>query len=598
MRRRECIDPELAQTIPELFQCRVQYAADAVAYRYFDDGCAQWKTLTWQQISQCVRQWQAAFQRESLTAGDRVAVMIPNSPRWVMFDQAALAMGLVVVPLYLADRAENIAYILQHSGAKLLLLNGSEQWQRLQGMHAQLNGLIRILSIKPLHDPRSNNLMSIKTWLIGSTTTLINHHVQADDLASIVYTSGTTGHAKGVMLSHRNMLHNAWAGIQHIRVYSDDVFLSFLPLSHTLERTVGYYLPMMAGAQVAYARSIPQLAEDLGIIKPTVIITVPRIFERIYEKMSLKINQRSPFIQRLFTYAVDVGWHYFLYHQGQARWHPSLLLRPFLQSVVGRGVLQAMGGRMRFAISGGAALNVELSRTFIALGLHIQQGYGLTENSPVISVNPIHGNRPASVGSPLDGTLVKLDEKQELLVKGLSVMLGYWNDKDATKAAITHDGWLRTGDLVRIDEYGHLYITGRLKDIIVLSNGEKICPLDMESMLMLDPAIAQAVVIGEGRPYLAALLVISETEKAKWQGKLAVNETLLQYVPMQKKMLKCAQQATREFPAYAKIRRVIVATTPWSIENKLLTPTLKQRRQHIIAFYKDGIDALYRLRKK
>lgn len=595
MRRTEIIGLHQVATVPELFDLRVEYSSNAVAYRYFDGQKKCWKELTWRTMAACIQQWKAAFQHEGFKAGDRVAIMLANGPHWVMFDQAAMALGLVVVPLYVSDHAENTAYILQHSGAKLLLVNGPDQWQRLQSMRPQLNGLNRVLSLQTLRDPRSRNIMHVEAWLTGNSYRAEKVPLQADDLATIIYTSGTTGFPKGVMLSHRNLLHNSWAGLQHIRVYSDDLFLSFLPLSHTLERTAGYYLPMMVGAQVAYARSIPLLAEDLQHIKPTIMITVPRIFERIHGRLMEQIGQKSAFIQYLFKQSVRIGWNHFLYTQHRRKWHAELLLNPLLQLIFGHRLQQKLGGRMRFAISGGAALNSELAQTFIALGLSIQQGYGLTENSPVISVNPMQGNRPESVGTVLHGMEVKLDKKQQLLVRGPSVMSGYWSDPQATAESIDADGWLHTGDIVRLED-GYIYITGRLKEIIVLSNGEKISPQDMESSLMLDPIIEQAIVVGEGRPYLIALLVINASTLSALKKQFAPTEdddSVLQNAAILKHMVKLARTASRNFPAYAKIRRVHLSTSLWSIDQGLLTPTLKLRRYRIIDHHHDDITRLY-----
>ncbi len=544
-------------------------------------------------MAHCVNRWQLALQQEDLHPGDRVAIMLGNNPWWVMFDQAALALGLVVVPLYVADHAENIAYILQHSGSKLLLLNGQEQWQRLQPMRAQLNGLLRVLSIKPLQDPRSKNLVHVEQWLANASGRLHHYPARPETLASIVYTSGTTGPPKGVMLSHRNILSNAWAGLQHIQVYSDDVFLSFLPLSHTLERTIGYYLPMMAGAQVAYARSIALLGEDMRAIRPTIMIAVPRIFERIREKALAALAHKAPWQQRLFAMAQGTGWQAFLYQQGKARWQPRLLLMPLWQQLVFRPLLQAVGGRMRFAICGGAALQKEVGRFFLAAGLSLQQGYGLTEHSPVATVNPLHDNRPQSVGTLLQGVEARISEQGELLLRSPCVMMGYWNNHEATAAAIDAEGWLHTGDLVCMDDDGYVSITGRIKDILVLSNGEKICPLDLEAMLMLEPEIDQALVVGEGKPWLAALLVVTPEAIRRWRQQYPEAVDILQHPPLLQYMLKRAQQATREFPGYAKIRRVVLLDSPWTVENNLLTPTLKQRRTAILARYQDVTEALY-----
>ncbi|MEW7979126.1 MAG: AMP-binding protein [Candidatus Sedimenticola endophacoides] len=268
------------------------------------------------------------------------------------------------------------------------------------------------------------------------------------DLATIVYTSGTTGRPKGVMLNHHNILCNAAAGLEMITVYPRDRTLSFLPLSHMLERTAGYYLMLLAGASVAFARSIPLLGEDLRDIRPSILISVPRIFERVYGRIMEQVESAPAPRRWLFEQATRIGWKSFEHHQGRRPWSPDLLFQPLLDALVGGRVRARLGGRLRFAISGGAALSASIARTFIALGVPIQQGYGLTEFAPIISVNRLEDNLPASVGTPLPEVEVRVDEHQELLVRGCSLMQGYWNDPGGTAQALDPQGWLHTGDQV------------------------------------------------------------------------------------------------------------------------------------------------------
>jgi long-chain acyl-CoA synthetase len=397
------------------------------------------------------------------------------------------------------------------------------------------------------------------------------------------------------MLSHRNVLTNAHGGVTLIDVYQEDVFLSFLPLSHTLERTAGYYLPMMTGSEVAYARSVSQLGEDLQSIRPTVIIAVPRVFERVYRRIQDQMAERPAPVRWLFALAVAAGWRRFLHDQGRAGWHPLLLLWPWLSRRVASQVLAKLGGRMRAAVSGGAPLPQGVAHTFIGLGLPLIQGYGLTETSPVVSVNTLKDNIPASVGVPIRGIQLRIGPEDELLVKGDNVMLGYWNNHAATAKVLSQDGWLHTGDQARI-EGRHIYITGRLKDILILSNGEKVPPADLEMAIAMDPLFEQAMVLGEGRSFLAALLVLNSElwgGLAREYGLDPEDPKSLADPGLLREMLKRVRHALRDFPGYTKIRRAALALEPWTVENGLLTPTLKVRRAEVLARYGTTVERLY-----
>jgi long-chain acyl-CoA synthetase len=443
-------------------------------------------------------------------------------------------------------------------------------------------------------DPR---VVVAEDWLPDKAPGLEQRGGDPDALATIVYTSGTTGRPKGVMLSHRNILSNTHSVLTAIDCYEQDVFLSFLPLSHTLERTGGYYLPMMAGACVAFSRSVAQLAEDMQSIRPTVIIAVPRVFERIYHRILDQLRNRPVPVRWLFRLAVASGWRAFLREQGRGGWHPLLLLWPFLRRKVAAPVLAKLGGRLRAAASGGAALPRGVAHTFISLGLPLLQGYGLTETSPVISFNPLKDNIPESVGIPLRGVQLRIGAEDELLVKGENVMLGYWNNHAATAKVLTPDGWLHTGDQARLDGR-HIYITGRLKDILVLSNGEKVPPADMEMALAMDPLFEQVVVLGEGHSYLTALVVLSADlwpALAREQGLDPDRSESLDDPQLHKMILQRMRSALHDFPGYAKIRRVTLTLEPWSVDNGLLTPTLKVKRSMVVTRYREAIDGMYRM---
>jgi len=600
----DLITPEEAGTLDGLLAVRVRRDPQRPAYSHFDKATRSWRQLTWADMGTEVARWRAALAQENLAPGERVALQLRNCPEWVMFDQAALGLDLVTVPLYTDDHPDNIAYILEQSGVRLLLIQDVGRWRRLLEAMPVDGPLKTVLLLEDSSQARELQQQDPRVRVVGDW--LPTHgeelpaprpHADPNALASIVYTSGTTGRPKGVMLSHRNMLSVAYGGLQMLSVYPEDVFLSFLPLSHTLERTGGYYLPIMAGSQVAYARSVAQLAEDLRRIRPTLLIAVPRIFEKVYARINEQMSKKGGVTHALFDAAVATGWQQFLYQQGRASWSPRLLMWPLLRRLVAHKVLAALGGRLRAAVSGGAALNQEVARLFIGLGLPIVQGYGLTETAPVISANPLQDNVPASVGLPLPGVQLKIGANEELLVRGQGVMQGYWNDRAATAGTIDPDGWLHTGDQARIDASGHLYITGRLKDILVLSNGEKIPPGDMEQAIGLDPLFEQVMVVGEARPYLCALIVLNGErwpEFAREQGLDPENPEVLREAQLHKAVLSRVKQALRHFPGYARIRRVHLTLEPWGIENGLMTPTLKVKRPAVLARYAQEIEAIYR----
>ena len=500
------IHPDRAKTLPGLFRARLATNPDKIAYRSYDSAAQRWEATSWAAMGKEIGRWQASLQREKLKPGDRVAIMLRNCREWVVFDQAALGMGLVTVPLYTEDRPENAAYIIRDAQVKLLLVEGKRQWQKLQTVSKDLTGLKRIVSVYTIEaedQPEDSRLVSLTNWFFGLDGPVLVHAAKPSDLATIVYTSGTTGKPKGVMLSHDNILFNAYQSSVCGEFDQNDRFLSFLPLSHMLERTGGLYLPMMVGAEVAFARSVNQLADDLKTQRPTVMISVPRIYERVYTRMMATLAKQSAFKRLLFDTTVKLGWKRYQHQQGRGSFSPALILLPILKGLVARKILSAFGGRMKYAVVGGAAMPPEIARTFIALGMPLLQGYGMTETSPVVCVNRPESNIPESIGQALTDVEVRIGKKNELLTRSRSVMLGYWNNQKATHETVDKDGWLHTGDQARIDECGHLHITGRIKEIIVLGNGEKVAPADLEMAILMDPLIEQVMIIGEARDVTA-----------------------------------------------------------------------------------------------
>lgn len=596
MKDLDVISTDEAQTLYGLFQERLKRSPDHVAYRSYNSDTETWYDTTWQEVATQIARWQAALLTENLEPGDRVALNLRNCMEWVFFDQASMGLGLVVVPLYPDDRPDNVAYILQDADVKLAFLQNAKQWKRLAPSITEEHHLQRVVINNNDSVELDPPAVYAEQWLPQSSSMLHNSEVQAEQLASIIYTSGTTGRPKGVMLSHHNMLSVSAGSLQYFDILPDDIFLSFLPLSHTLERTAGYYLPIMAGATVAYSRGIPQLGEDMLQVKPSVIIAVPRVFERIYARMQSQLNNKSFIAKALFKTTVTLGWTRFLYKQKRAWWHPGFMFWPLFDKLVASKVHQRLGGKMRIIVTGGAALPQQVAKLFLGLGQNLIQGYGLTETSPVISVNEPNNNYPASVGRPLPGITVKIGDNDELLVQGPGNMLGYWNNHKATAQTIDAQGWLHTGDQAKIGDSGHIYITGRIKDILVLSNGEKVPPSDIEAAILMDDIFEQALVVGEGESYLSALLVLNSEHwftLAKQHQLDAFDPESLTNKKLHGEIIQRLRQLLYSFPAYAKIRRVTLTLEPWTLENDLLTATLKVKRNKVIEHHQADIDQMY-----
>jgi len=531
-------------------------------FRHYADGA--WRDVTVAEIAALARQWQAAFRRDGLVVGDRVAICARNGVNWVAVDVAALGLGLVVVPLYVDDNAENIAWCVGTADARLLIVENSRVAAALAKCAGAAQPLPPLVVLRP---DDGETAATLATFLPAATAELTVAELADDTLATICFTSGTAGRPKGVMLSHANIIANVGQCAQTGMARPDDVFLSILPLSHMFERTGGYYLPLSLGAQVVFSRGVAHIADDLATQAPTVIFAVPRIFERFRARIDASLA-KSPAKRRLFDACVARG---FRVATGQGSALDRLLV-PGLRKLVGKPVLARLGGRLRLAVVGGAALDPTLAHAFIGLGLGMLQGYGMTEASPVIAVNLDDDNVPESVGPPLPGVEVRLSDNGELLVRGRNVMLGYWKNPEATHSTLTADGWLHTGDLAEI-RGGKIFIRGRAKDILVLSNGEKMPPQDAEFAILHDPVFEQVMLVGEGRPFVVLLAVTQETDE--------------------KVLIKRANDKLRDFPRWTRVRRVVMQKEPWSVDNGLLTPTLKLKRPILMKRLAPQIEAAY-----
>lgn len=592
------IDCDLARTLPGLFRQRVQQTPKSVAYRQHEGG--SWRDYTWSDMARLVARWQLGLECEGLQPGERVALSLRNGVDWICLDQAALGMGLVPVPLYTTDSPANMAHILADSGARLLLLDSDRRWADLAPGRAACPELRRVLCLAREAPSRDEAVRYVEDWLPGEPAELKDRVRDPEALATIVYTSGTTGPSKGVMQSHRGILWTAEAVLRRIPAWPSDSFLSFLPLAHSFERTVGYYLPMMAGCRISYARSVELLREDLASERPTVLLAVPRVYDKIYLAIQTRLGERG-LKRRLFEKTVDLGWRRFLAGQGRG---PLLglsgrMVGSLLRRLIARPVLAKLGGRLRVAVSGGAPLSPVVARFFIGLGLPLTEGYGLTEASPVLSNTKPEDCVPGSVGRPLPGLQIRIGPQGELFAQTPGRMLGYWGQSEATARAIDGDGWLHTGDLAEIRD-GYIYIRGRLKEILVTSTGEKVPPGEMEMALTMDPLFDQAMVLGEGKPFLAALLVLERGAWASLARGLGLDPgdpAALRHPAAIKAALSRVQDRLKPFPGFAQVRAVHLGLEPWTVENGLVTPTLKARRDRLESRFADEIHRLYARRE-
>ncbi|MFR6359521.1 MAG: AMP-dependent synthetase/ligase [Sutterella wadsworthensis] len=498
------------------------------ALRQFDKETKSWHSLSYAQLMVRVMEWRRAYAAMNLERGTRIGILMPNSIDHACADQAALANGLVPVPLHAIDTPGASAFILSDSRAKVLVTNKLTRWKQIKAAGGDLQDLTAVIITEDEVDDETGMVRGLSEWLAAGTHVVeLPEGPKEDDLAGIVYTSGTTGRPKGVMLTHGNIVSNVKATLECVFPQVGDIFLSFLPLSHTFERTAGYYLALATGCTIAYNRSVLLLADDLKTIRPTVIISVPRVYERIFARVHDKLKKSRPAARYLFDWAVEIGWRDFcrrnhlpVEHTGRA-WLDGLM-RPLVRKVSST-LLDQFGGRLRIAISGGAALSSKVARTFCGLGLPIIQGYGMTEASPIIAGNNRTLNQPNTVGKPFNNVEVRLGEGDEIQIKGPSITRGYWNRPDATADAFTEDGWFRTGDVGGFNELGLLSIKGRIKEIIVTSTGEKVPPADLEAAIETDPLFSQCYVIGENRPYLSLITVVNPDEWASFAKSCGVD---------------------------------------------------------------------------
>lgn len=498
---------------------------------------------------------------------ERLAIFSENRPEWLIMDLALNKIGAVSVPIHTTANQQLIEHILEDSGAKFLAVS-----QNLFLKHKEvLEGARELKHIILLDDEMQESVKPASLFKdilkIGKASEAVG---AGHDLTSIIYTSGTTGEAKGVMLSNNNFLANVEAACQRIKIMPTDKFLSFMPLSHVLERTAGSYVPILSGASIAYAENVKKVADNLKEVKPTIVISVPKIFEKMYEKIMGGIREKNPLIRKFFFWSLKKK------NQSLSGWLADKLLY--------RKIRKVLGGHLRFAVSGGASIDESILRFFKHIDIKIMEGYGLTETSPVVSVNSLTDYKFGSVGQPLEGVEVKVNYDKEILIKGKSVMMGYWYQNEATKEVIDEDGWFKTGDLGFLDLNNFLTIIGRKKDIIVTSNGKNVSPEKVENIFNLSPYIEQTVVVGHRHNFLTALIVPDLKAIREKFGDDADSKEIIKGQ---------VEKINDKLMFYERIKDFRFLEEPLTIEKDELTPTLKVRRKVVEAKYSRLINNMY-----
>ena len=596
------------RTLDQLVPFRAKTHPSVVALRQYNRAESRWIDVTYEELNNRILTWRKALAAENFPRGSRIAILLNNSVDAVLADQCTLANAMIPVPLHAIDTPASSAYITGDSESCCLFTNKMERWQAIRASGVDLPNLRLVVLTEETTDAKNIDgveVVGLSTWLArGESVTELPDGPEEEDLAAIVYTSGTTGRPKGVMLTHKNVLFDAIACCEHIapQPQAGTVFLSFLPLSHTFERTTGYYLALGMACTIVYNRSIMLLNEDLKIVKPTVLISVPRVYERIYARINDKLAKAPGYAKKLFDACVSVGWRNFC-RRNKLPVEPSFwsftdfITEPILKRLVAKKILEQFGGRLELCITGGAALSAKVARTFGGLGLAPVQGYGMTEVSPVVGGNWLGMNQPDTVGRPLPGMHWRLDpETKEIQVSGPSVMKGYWKRPEDTAKVFTEDGWLKTGDVGEINESGLLRIRGRIKEIIVTSTGEKVPPVDLELALETDPIFAQTYVVGDDEPFISFITVLEPNEWANLAKSLNLDPAKpesLKSNAVKAALLKRAKAAASNFPHYALPRNVTATLTPWTIDNGFLTPTLKLKRGPLKSHFEAEITAMY-----
>lgn len=595
------------KTLPELLVNAVANFGDKEGYRYFDHQQSQWVSVTWKEFHARVMRWRKAFAAMGLQRGDRVSMLLVNSLDALTFDQAALANALVPVPLHSIDTPDSSAYILSDSGSKFLVTTTRARWNAIAATtSSDISAIQQVVFTTEEEEGMTGNIpyCSAESWL-EKAADFPEENLPAGpvetDLAAIIYTSGTTGRPKGVMLTHKAIMSNVLDTHDRYPLLADDVTLSYLPLSHSFERTATYYNSIICGTTLVFSRGVMSLLDDFRDARPTKMCSVPRVFEQFFTKLQVQIANSDEEEKRIAQGVLAAGWRQF------ARRNDIPVEGDFTEAedqafldehfeAVARPILDMFGGRLERVIIGGAALNYSVAKFFCALGINTTQGYGLTEYCPIISISHCEGNHPETVGLPIRNCEVRAGENDELQVRGPSVMSGYWNKPKETAETFTADGWLKTGDQVDLSDGGRVRIKGRIKEIVVTSTGEKISPVDLEFAIQEDHIFDQVMIVGEARPYITALVVVNDTLFTQLCEEIGVDPKADDHNnnrDLRARLVKRIRHAAKHFPQYGVPRNIYILREHWTPENGLLTPTMKMRRRQILERFANEVESLY-----
>jgi long-chain acyl-CoA synthetase len=536
----------------------------------------------------------AAF---GIRKGDAVGIFSPNRPQWIVADLAALTLGAIVVPVYNTLPPDRLKYIVNDSGMRMLFVGDPDLFSKVGSIRDETPGLEEVIFLDDwgirFGSSGTRNATDSASARRGAAD-----DVAASDVATIVYTSGTRGVPKGVELTHGNIVSNVNALIARGRISSDDTTVSYLPLAHMFERTCGHYVFLFAGGTVAYADRRETVVEDVGAVRPTVLIAVPRVLEKAYEMVRARVEGgpwvRRGMVHRAFSLLNARANR--LYRGQRVPVWLSVRCRMY-DALVASRFRNIAGGRLRLVVSGGAPLDRRTGKVLSVLGFGIVEGYGLTEASPVVSCGDLENHRLGTVGRPLDGVEVMIADNSEIMVRGPNVMKGYLNKPEETAEVLDSDGWLHTGDLGRIDDVGNLVVTGRDKEIIVTSYGKNVCPTSVEERIARSPYIEQVVVFGDNRKAIVALVVPDREEIERHALKQGITwtsyETLIEHYAVMELLNAEIERANADAASFERVVAFSLLPDPFTQENRMLTPTLKTRRQTIGEIHAALIEKLY-----
>ncbi len=585
------------RTIPQMVLDRAAQRRERTAMRSKVDDA--YRDISWETLGLTIRKYAKALIALGLKPGERVAIMAPNCPEWAYADLGAMACGALSVPVYHTEGVKAILHILKDSGSRFLFMHSPVMAEELDPQLAEVPQLERIILLEGQADhPRIIDLATFLSQAQQIADADLEQRLaagQTDAVATLVYTSGTTGQPKGAMLTHGNILANIEAALQRFTINDQDECLSFLPLSHVFERVDGYYLMLQAGAIIAYAESIDTVPANLQEVGPTLAISVPRLFEKMYARVMERVLDGPWLKKQIFFAALKASRLYV--RQRMAGQEPG----PLLAAVVGQArkhifvkLKKPLGGKVRFFISGGAPLSRDVAEFFLATGIPIYEGYGLTETAAGIAVNTPQSHRLGTVGRPFPGTEVRIDHEGEILVRGAGVFKGYWNDEERTAEVFSGD-WFRTGDIGELDDDGFLSITDRKKDLIVTAGGKNIAPQYLENLFKTDKFLANAMVYGDRKPFLTALLVpnLENLEKfAKTNNIDFLNHCDLVTHPRILELVRSRIDALQaNLPSFQKIKRFTLLSSDFSKEE--VTPTLKVKRKLVTEHYRQILEEMY-----